>query len=62
MSKFISLNIDKLNCTGLFLQVDDNFTAEIKTLKQANDLLKKQKEMKIQLRTKIDGKREKKNL
>lgn len=61
MSKFISLNIDKFNCTGLFLQVDDNFTAEIKTSKQANDLLKKQKEMKIQLRTKIDGKRGKKN-
>ena len=43
MSKFISLNIDKLNCSGLFLQVDDNFTAEIKTSKQADDLLKKQK-------------------
>lgn len=61
MSKFISLNIDKLNCTGLFLQVEDNFTAEIKTSKQADDLLKKQKEMKIQLRTKIDGRRGKKN-
>lgn len=61
MSKFISLNIEKINCTGLFLQVEDNFTAEIKTSKQADDLLKKQKEMKIQLRTKIDGKRGKKN-
>ena len=61
MSKFILLSIEKANCTGLFLQVDDNFSDEIKTIKDANDLLKKQKEMKIQLRTKIVGKRGKKN-
>jgi len=61
MNKFISLNIDKMNCTGLFIEVSSNFKDEIKTIKQANDLLKKQKIIKIQLRTKINGKRGKKN-
>jgi integrase len=61
MSKFISINISNVNCTGLYMQVDDTFSGEIKTMKQANDLLKKEKEIKIQLRTKIDGRRGKKN-
>lgn len=61
MSKFILVNIKNKNCTGLYLQIDNTFTDDIDSMKKANDLLKKQKQIKIQLRTKIDGVRGKKN-
>lgn len=62
MSEFRLINITNRNCIGLFLEVEDTFKDEIKTVKQGNDLLKKRKIIKVQLRTKIEGKRGKKNL
>lgn len=62
MSKYIWLNIKtKKDCTGLFLQVDDNFNEEIKTIKKANDLLQKTNKVTIQLRVTADNKKNKKN-
>ena len=61
MSKFILVKIKNKNCTGLYIQVEDSFCDDVDSMKKANDLLKKQKQLKIQLRTKIDGVRGKKN-
>lgn len=61
MSKFILLNVKDYSRVGLYLQVEDNFNEEIKNITQANKFLKKYNQMKIQLRTKINNKRGKKN-
>jgi hypothetical protein len=45
----------------LYLQVDGNFKEELKTSTQVNKYLKDNKQIKIQLRIKIDNKRGKKN-
>ncbi len=62
MSEFRLINITNRNCVGLFLEFDDTFKDDITTVKQGNELLKKKKEIKVQLRVKIEGKRGKKNL
>lgn len=61
MKKYIPIEVKKYNCTGLYLQVDDNFKEELKTSTQVNRYLKDNKQIKIQLRIKIDNKRGKKN-
>ena len=62
MKKYIPIEVKKYNCTGLYLQVDDNFKEELKTsTTQVNRYLKDNKQIKIQLRIKIDNKRGKKN-
>ena len=62
MSKFIWFNIKtNKDCTGLFLQVEDDFQEEIKTIAKANDFLKKYSKVTIQLRITINNKKNKKN-
>lgn len=62
MSKFIWFNIKtNKDCTGLFLQVEDDFQEEIKTIAKANDFLKKHSKVTIQLRITINNKKNKKN-
>lgn len=61
MNKYILVNIENRNCIGLFLEVDKSFDIKLNTIKAYTDLLKKSKKIKMQLRTKIDGKRGKKN-
>ena len=62
MKKYIPIEVKNYNCTGLYLQVDDNFKEELKTSTQVNRYLKDNKQIKIQLRIKIDNKRGKKKL
>lgn len=62
MSKFIWFNIKtNKDCTGLFLQVEDSFQDEIKTIAKANEFLKRNNKVTIQLRITIDNKKNKKN-
>lgn len=63
MSKFIWFNIKtNKDCTGLFLQVEDDFQEEIKTIAKANDFLKKHSKVTIQLRITINNKKNKRTL
>lgn len=61
MSKFIKLNIDtKKDLTGISLKVEDDFNEEIKTIKSATKFLKDRGNITIQLRIRVNNKRNKK--